>query len=378
MINKYSDIPGQFYFKDVLSGEKAFYRQDGYNRICKEEAKTILTTPSFICVFENKVVRIAKFILSVMIFPIGIYQCLHVLAGRKIVQSSSRTDLDSCRRLNMDPTGEWKYKRIMVKVDGLAVDGYIVGTQETLGNGRWMLRSCGNYESCEDNLLCRHSNKFKLLKKLNTNMLIFNYPGVGASSGSPTRQAVVKAYLAMLTFLEDEKRGIGAKEIIGYGYSLGGNVQGEALNIHKLKERIKYVFVKDRTFSYLSTTVFDLYSKISSVVATVLSNLIIALGYNMNSVESSMKLQAPEILIQTVKGSTGIIEHSEYIVDDGVISAKASLAKSLLDDPRGHGENKIFIGIQGLHRDPLKRETIDFLADSIEKCLKLDEKRCSG
>ena len=93
------------------------------------------------------------------------------------------------------------------------------------------------------------------------NAIVFNYPGVGASSGLPNRQAMAKTYRAMLNFLEDRTNGIGATEIIGYGHSIGGGVQGDALKTHELKKDVKYVFVKSRTFSDLSTTASLLMAK---------------------------------------------------------------------------------------------------------------------
>ena len=58
-----------------------------------------------------------------------------------------------------------------------------------------------------------------------------------------------------------------------------------------------------------------------------------------HSVESSKKLQAPEIIMQTakIKGYKELNDSSK-IIDDGVIQANASLGKALLDDkncPRG-------------------------------------------
>ena len=225
-----------------------------------------------------------------------------------------------------------------------------------------MLDSNGNGEFYEDKLSC---HEFKhILSKVKSNAIVFNYPGVGASSGLPNRQAMAKAYCAMLNFLEDKKNGVGAKEIIGYGHSIGGGVQGDALKTHELKKDVKYVFVKSRTFSNLSTTASILTNKSLGFVVKIL-------GWNMDSVASSKKLQAPEIIMQTAKVKWyEEINDSSKIIDDGVIPANASLAKALLDDNKCPKKNKVFIGMQERHNDGL--DDPSFLAQKIETLLKTD------
>ncbi|WP_284452673.1 hypothetical protein [Parachlamydia acanthamoebae] len=173
---------------------------------------------------------------------------------------------------------------------------------------------------------------------------------------------MAKAYRAMLNFLEDQKIGIGAKEIIGYGHSIGGGSQSDALKKHPLKKDIKYVFVKSRSFSTLYRTAIH-------VTYRPLAFLVKILGWNMNSSKVSEKLQAPEIILQTAKvASYEEIKNSSKIIDDGIITAKASLAKKLLDDEKCAKRNKIFIGIPDDHCAELSDPT--FLATRIESLLK--------
>ena len=69
---------------------------------------------------------------------------------------------------------------------------------------------------------------------------------------------MTKTYRAMLTFLEE----LGAEEIIGYGRSMGGGVQGEGLKEHTLKEGIRCLFIQERTFSKLSEAAADITCRI--------------------------------------------------------------------------------------------------------------------
>ncbi len=257
-------------------------------------------------------------------------------------------------RSNIPLNTEWKYKRLTIAVDGYEIDAMIMGKESTLVNGRWLLASNGNGEFYEDRL---SSREFKqIVSEIDGNAIVFNYPGVGASSGLPNRQAMAKAYRAMLTFLEKEAE---ASEIIGYGFSMGGGVQGDALNTHELKEDVKYVFVKKQTFSDIASAATHLTN------SRVLGFIVRFFGWNSSSVESSKKLQAPEIIIQTADVENTIeLTDGSKVVHDIAIPAEASLAKVLLDDDQCPKGNKTFFGIREDHMTELKDTS--FLTNQIE------------
>jgi len=336
--------------KKILSGESAFYNQSNYEEVTRKEMASArpLNSATYTYNTENKVWRVVKDIFSVIIFPIGLYRLFHSLAGKVIVIASSPTlmqyssDHADQSRKAIHLNGEWKVKRISVEVDGYTIDATLLGKASTLGNGRWVLSSNGNGGFYEDKL---RDHSFKhILSELDGNAIVFNYPGVGSSTGMPNRNAMAKSYRAILNFLEDQEKGFGAKEVIGYGYSIGGGVQGDALRSHELKQGIKYVFVKSRTFSDLSTAASHLTNRF-------LGFLVKVFGWNMGSVESSKKLKAPEIIMQTANVSDyrDISGQPEKIRHDGTISAEASLAKKLLDDKQPLLGNKYFMGIPEGH-----------------------------
>jgi Chlamydia CHLPS protein (DUF818) len=353
-------------FQNILDGPNAFYKQIDYVAATKRDlSQKKPLSVSYTWNTEHKVIRIVKQIFSVIIFPVGIYKLLHALAGKVALLPASSPSLIKIPKNHADESrssisleGDWKYKRITVEVDGYKIDAMIVGQAATLNNGRWVLASNGNGEFYEDKL---SGNLQHILGAVYANAIVFNYPGVGASSGLPGREAMTKAFRALLTFLEDKKNGIGAEEIIAYGHSIGGGVQGDALKAHELKKDVKYVFVKSRTFSNLST-------EASLGFAKPFGFLVKILGWNMDSVESSKKLKAPEIILQTanVVGYEELKDSSK-IIDDGVIPAKASLAKALLEDDKCPKENKIFIGMQEGHNSGVYDPS--FLAGKINALL---------
>jgi Chlamydia CHLPS protein (DUF818) len=353
--------------KDMLVGKQAFYNQPDYQFVTRKEldsknpAKVVYTHT-----IENKVWRVVKIIFAVIIFPIGLYQLMHCLIGRIVLPASSPALLGLSKDYPVNQRGavppldiDWRVKRISVKVDGYIIDAAIFGKESTFGNGRWLLNSGGNGEFYEQKLQDRSFKR--ILSGLKSNAIVFNYPGVGSSSGMPSRSAMSKAYRAMLRFLEDEKKGIGAKEIVGYGHSIGGGVQGEVLRTHKLKKDIKYVFVKSRTFSDLSAVPNKFIGFMAKVV-----------GWNMSSVASSKKLKVPEIIMQTanVHQYEDISKTPEKIIHDGVISAEASLARRLLADKKCRtNAQKYFMGIPEGHNDGLCWSNV--LVQKIEQMFKL-------
>jgi hypothetical protein len=362
--------------KNMLYGKNAFYQEPEYKlhrplerlntsfELSSDQPLEILYRYEI----ESKTMRIAKLILSIVIFPIGIYKFLHHLAGKLIVPASSpsllgfkKNDINHLRK-NMNLGSEWKSKRFGIEVDGYTIDVAIMGKVNTLNNGRWVIGSNGNAEFYE----YKPSDwEFKqILSNTNANAIVFNYPGVAGSSGMPNNVAMGKAYRAILAFLEDEKKGIGAKEIIGLSHSIGGAAQGNALESHPLKSEIKYIFIKGRTFSDLSTTASELTFKI-------LGLLVKLLGWNMNSVPSSKKLKAHEIIIQTAKVKEfEELNDSSKIIDDGIIPAKGSLGKVLLDDKTCPKGNKTFIGVSAMHNEHLGMKTTEFLSKKINDLLK--------
>ncbi|MDR3624438.1 MAG: hypothetical protein P4L16_04775 [Chlamydiales bacterium] len=366
-------------FRDFLEGKDAFYSQSDYKEATQKTLRQSDALPAiYDASTESKAHRIIKEILSYIVFPIAFYRLLQALIGKLGLLPSSSPDLfwyganyADLQRRTICLTKEWKYKRFSIEVDGYTIDATIMGKPSTLNNKRWVLVTGGNGEFCEDKL---QNNHFKyILSSLQGNALVFNYPGVGSSTGLPSKNAMVKAYNAMLQFLEDKEHGIGAEQIIGYGYSIGGGVQGEALKAHKLKEDVKYVFIKNRTFSSLS-------DEASALMGSSFFGFLIKLfGWELDSVESSRKLSAHEIVLQAANKKEFNAQcmhaqmtdrsHSIQIVGDGIIAARASLAQALLNDPECSMANKTIIASPENHWSPLNSDLICFIAKTVHSKL---------
>lgn len=346
----------------ILTGEKAFYNDPNYLGKTKKDFYSPDPSPSARYSFntknQNHILDRIKNIFERFFPPVWVYKFLQFFAGYVALLPAAGITVSNkpfnyykltSEKINFE--GKWKYLRFSFNVNGKPVDVKIMGTPSTLGNGRWLLHSNGNC-GFSDGTLSYNNELRTILDMTHSNALLFDYPSVGSSKGYPNKEDMKTAYIAMLNLLEraQDEGAIDAKEIIGYGHSIGGGVQGEALKKHELKNK-KYVFVKSRSFSDLSTAA-------SHITIKPLGLLVKLLGWNLDSVTSSEKLKVPEIILQSAKVDTHFqrLKDSSLIIDDGVIPAKATLGKKLLDK---HGvekfPNKVFLGMKEGHNNSIKQ-----------------------
>lgn len=319
--------------------------------------------PSYKVETTSKAARIATEIilgiLSVVFLPYGLYRLMHLIAGKIIVPAQWRGDHHELRKAFVDRLANDKSanslvaKRISVMVNGNKIDAWILGRKDTLNNKRWTLISDGNNATVEGRL-SNLNDINKKIDELGTNILLYNYQGVGASEGWATREGIVDAHKAMVSFLEDE----GAKEIIQWGVSIGGGVLGHAMKNHKMKEGVKYVFVKEQTFS-----------KISKVPGPFLGGLIRFFGWELSSVSSSKKLEnekKPEIILQTANTMDCLTP--ENVKHDGVIPKEGAHAFNILNSSQKWSHKKI-IGLRAGHCFGLGYAEISCVMNTIKYAL---------
>ncbi len=384
----------------LLSGETAFYNHP--DTVSKEMEQSKAPSPCYSYNTESRVMRIAKRILLVILFPVGIsylaYRCLQWTAACcgllpavvfKYLPNSLLNTNQFRTRLspgNRAIESGWQHKRISIEVDGMLIDCLIVGKHHTLQNGRWMIASLGNGESYETRWTHSWDERQPLrdlLRAADCNAISFNCPGVVGSSGIPNKETITKASRAILKFVEEE---IQAKEIVWYGFSIGGAIQAAALANHQPKEGVSYCWIKDRTFSSLAAAGEGVSQNLlgtslpARLASKVVKQGIKLLGWNLDSATSSKNLHSHEIIIQTVKkealrtkielNAVPVAPYKENfssddIVHDGVISKETSLAYALLNDPNCPKEHKEFIGIGGNHCSILSEKVVDFLVQKI-------------
>ena len=389
---------------DLVFGQNAFYNQKDYQAKTKTEFQTrSAPLPSHVVETGNKALRIAKqtlFLLgaalilyatfyrfgslfssfqklklpSVSEIPLApkallaaytLPQAFHKCAGTLVIPGFWIGLEASNWRKNIDPEAfdesGHKIKRFSIQVDGYTIDAVLTMRNKGEDNGRWTLISGGNGELYEALSIPGYRDSYlRMLDALESNSIYFNYAGVGASSGLPDHDIILKAYEAMMTILEDDLK---ANEILLYGHSIGGGVQGEALKNHELKEGVCYLAIKSRTFLDFADTAAD-------VLFKPLDSLIRLVNWNFNSKESSPNEKCPQIILQTTSGEwyQDLSKNPETIEFDGVISSVVSLAYNLLKEPITL-KHTHFMGIPEAHNSSFLIDPRP-LADKVNRMLK--------
>ncbi len=321
--------------------------------------------------------KIKDILIHIIFFPIGIAKRIHSLVGKIIVPASLSANKKRCADLRKTITSDetWKYTPITLKVDGYAIDAMIIKNENQADNkiDRWVLYSHGNSELYEDQLTGGIHEIQRVLQVTKSHGIVFNSPGIGNSSGSISRSGMKKAYQAALQFLEDQENGAKARQIIGYGYSIGAGVQAEAIKKHQFQQNIDYVFIKSKTFSTLKKAAAGLVS--NKCIGMLLSLLVRITGWNIDTIKSSKMLSVPEIILQTGRLECQEINNTDAIIDDGIISKNAALATSILKklNKKGKIENqklKTVISLTETHNQCLGQDTLNSIATIIDKVFK--------
>lgn len=296
---------------------------------------------------ENRVWRIAKDVLSVLFLPVGLYRAWHRVVGLAAIPASMREVLvrigfmsppePSALSNSLQTLGDkgWRLQRLTIEADGLQIDATLL-IPPNAKKDRWTLYSTGNAEQYEDILSSsQYCEDLFGQEGLNTNVLLFNYPGVGKSGGLPSRSGSVHAYRTLLRWLENE---VQAKELIGFGHSIGGGIQGEAIADHPKNPNVRYCFVKDRTFSHLSGVAADLTAKKMPILGKVLSpiakKMIELSSWNINTVKAALRTSYPEVIIQKgpSNSSNNPWQNAHTVEGDDIIDSSKSLALGLANE----------------------------------------------
>ena len=253
-------------------------------------------------------------------------------------------------------------KRVSVVADGALLDVVVVGKKNNLIQGkRCILFSLGNAQPYETEMI--NKDYLALADRLNAVAVFYNPATCGRSSGwFPHPDKMVASHRAMLSFVEEE---LGVAEIIDWGHSIGAGLQGEDIKDHPFKENKKYVFVKSKSFDNLSEMGEHFFFNGAKYPVKFFWR-------DYDSYASSKNLQHPEIIIQQgthPESGYRVLNNVSQLKDsDGVIPAKCSLAKAILEDAECPKDKKTLLTASKSHMAEL--EDISYLAKLIEKQFK--------
>jgi len=367
-----------------LNRDSTFFSSENYIESTKTDFQKKEALPAcYEWNSEKKVKTVVQKIFSSIFFPlIFLHRSLHNLAGKIAFLPSSQSELFleqkiEQKRKNLDVndtfnTEKFRYKRFSIKVDGHLIDAAIMGTEKTLINGKWLLAANGNGEYYEQKLAKSNSEIKCILAKTNANAIVFNYAGVGSSERVPkgvlNREMMERVYQAFLNFLEDEKNGIGAKEVIAYGHSIGGAVVARAMKNHLIEKTTKnekilpIVIVTSRTFSSMYAAARDLIDSrntLSRPLGYILGLATRLLGWNMQTAKDLKEVKVPQIIMQTAEVSNLrelTKNEKDLLKHDQIISKDASLASELIQQSETSNITRTFVGMKENHNSGLINE----------------------
>jgi hypothetical protein len=290
----------------------------------------------FVYETSSKCQRIATEIFKNVLFPLKMYDQMHEIAGAMALPSSmigcfygspvsaqEGRPVHITRDSKLRESGEDK----TLLVNGSRVSAHIVSCGKKAD--RWFVVANPNGTLYEEHLLQSGEHRaqmrsgdrreipkghvYALAQKLDAHILFFNYPGVGLSEGMPSRHGMIESQRAVWRFAEEQLK---AKEIINYGWSIGGGVQGEAIAGFQFKEDLKVASIKDRTFSSMAAAAKGLMGPVIAGGATLL-------GWNINTLAGGLE---GDVVIQTAINRAS---NERSVFSDGVIKAEAALESAL-------------------------------------------------
>ncbi|MEN9343531.1 MAG: hypothetical protein RLZZ453_318 [Chlamydiota bacterium] len=229
----------------------------------------------------ERIKEVVLFVLSVVIFPMGIYRCLHSVYSYWLFPACYKNRNDVLRFAENWPLDTLMMRdflfstvilqklakfRLFQRVARLflgrdrSLDSYFsIGRMGFSGLDILFLKNrkkcdaillycCGEHELAEGKIYDVELRS--LAKKVNAHILLFNYPGFGASQGSKGRSNMIAAYRKVLGLAEKQ---LGAKLVISYGASIGASIALEGLNGYKSNIRHVLVMRSPYIFGALSS-----------------------------------------------------------------------------------------------------------------------------
>jgi len=285
------------------------------------------------------VIKIASLLMKIIIFPWGLYELTKYSAQRfvmlnlypsqnSIVKLFAKNligiaGLDKARleATKMLVSQGYIVRHVVLEKDQNRYSGLLIGHKNTISNGKWALQATGNFEPIEHSVV----DFAKIYHGVDCNLLMINGPGVGRSEGVAVPRTMGEAQEVGISFLEESVK---AKKLIIAGRSLGSVAVGEAVLQHSFQKNIQYTVLRQMSFDSVSNIAKKIIGSSFPKLKNIAEKLVKWTGCEIDSLKASRRLQelgVTEVVVQASDKVNGQI----VIADDGVIPAKASLARRL-------------------------------------------------
>lgn len=244
--------------------------------------------------FAGKVIYRLGSLLTLGLLPLLMYGFSRILAKCILIsQTASEEEKINVKEIKKSFL-HYEQKNVqefdLKTFDGATLNGVVIFKDGDLKtefkekkaqNQKWVIRFNGRNGLYENNLLRSQA----IGKDLDTNILVFNYRGVGESRGILTKpEDFIADGEACISYLLS--KGVKEENILIHGSSLGGGIACQVASLHE-----KIALINERSFASLSLAASSL-AKFSFV-----RGIFRALGWELDSVSSFAKIKAPKLIV---------------------------------------------------------------------------------
>ncbi len=214
---------------------------------------------------------------------------------------------------------------------------------------RFMVYSGGFFQRKET----MSSQAQKLMTDLDTSVITFNYPGIGKSEGTLlSAKTIKKTHRILLAFTENVLK---AKEVISYGYSMGGLTQAGLEDLAEPPSDVKRIFVVDRSANSAAA--------LAKTTIPFSDKVLHLFGFELNPFKAMQDKGIKPIVIQSAQADDSriLIDSVSILENDDFVPKEATFAKAAFDNSMGY----TVIGIKDRHFEDISDTAV--LKQAIEK-----------
>ena len=231
-------------------------------------------------------------------------QCCHTLVGYAILPSQLSilflfADLNT-KKENLKTQLGGEEIKIPTENEGTTLDGLFFKGDGCEKSDRTMILFNANGIRYEE-----YGNPKVDLFELNKwqengwNVVVFNYRGIGKSTGKVSRDGLISDGEAAIEFIKKNYQ-TPEKLILLHGHSIGGGIAAEVAARYP-----EVNYCSDRSFSSLSTQIASMFGDLHLMKPNKLENLLKNLGWELNAFDNLSKIKGKKIVIKNQ--SDGII-----------------------------------------------------------------------
>ena len=243
---------------------------------------------------SSKFIKALKATLGVVVFPLSYGISKAALPSSFFNALCSKNERDQLRQELIASKGTECERLSLQTQDGAVLDAMAIyqnseSQEQNPADQKWIILFNPNGMTYEENLHFAHDYG----QKVGANVLVFNYRGVGDSTGHPTcGEDLVQDGLRCVQHLNQE-RGVRAENILIHGHSIGGGIGTQVAARYSPQESTqgssqgKVKLISDRSFSSMQAAATEITAeKTNALMGKIVGQLFKVFGWEINAEQS--------------------------------------------------------------------------------------------